>query len=142
MRIIFLIDSLKPLTQWSLFEIRLYCFPKQVYDNHVTIFSARVKSKQTTLYFVMRNMSIKDEIPTFRGNKQRSVYTKLDFRTFSLKYIIQDIIKRQYIMVLLNNLDHWNKVLFFSIVILFIFMTFFRLETISEILTEGLMNMH
>ncbi len=38
-------------------------------------------------------------------------------------------------------MDNWSKALFFAIVLLFIFMVFFQMETISEMMAEGLMNM-
>jgi hypothetical protein len=44
-------------------------------------------------------------------------------------------------MGFLSKLDDWSQLLFISIFILFLFMMFFKLESISDILTEGLMNM-
>jgi hypothetical protein len=44
-------------------------------------------------------------------------------------------------MGFLSKLDDWSQLLFISIFVLFLFMMFFKLESISDILTEGLMNM-
>ena len=44
-------------------------------------------------------------------------------------------------MGFLSKVDDWSRLLFISIFALFLFMMFFKLESISEIMTEGLMNM-
>ena len=44
-------------------------------------------------------------------------------------------------MELIQSLDDWSKMLFLSICFLVLFMVFFKIEPISELLTEGLINM-
>jgi hypothetical protein len=44
-------------------------------------------------------------------------------------------------MEAIRSLDDWNQTLFFSICALLVFMMLFKISSISEILTEGLMNM-
>ena len=44
-------------------------------------------------------------------------------------------------MEFIQSLDEWGKLLFLSICVLFLFIAFFKMRLISELLTEGLMNM-
>lgn len=45
-------------------------------------------------------------------------------------------------MNLLKNMDEWSTGLFLLICVLFLFMLFFHMKSISHALTEGLVNMN